>query len=779
MRTKFLSILVFCFVCALNAQEKKFHGILVDDSNTPLPKAYIKDQNQKIIATTDDSGKFELANSNNIICFNNAGYYDTCIEVKSKENNITIKLRTKITRAKEVIIRKEKNALIKGIQTGVFIVKTDSFRSLPTLTGEADPFKLLQLSPGVAKSEVNMGINVRGSSTDQNLILFDNAIIFNPTHLLGFVSIFNPLVVDNINLIKSGIPVSYGNHFSSVTNIESNKNIPEKPEFKANIGILLSSTSVKVPLIQDKLSLTLAYRKSYIDYTVKPVTRLLFKDKLESFNSTQYGFDDINASIIYKPSPYDNMFISGYTGRDNFKLENGSFDINNTINWSNQTLSATWMRNRHSFHSMKTTMAYSKYTFDFYLGQTDLNYELNSKVDELSILHEHSFFTKYLNIKSGIQYISNTLNPNSYQTRINNISYITGSISDYYLNTYAGYVQTEVKLFERVSILLGLRGNYYSHTGPFKRIIPGNTGINDTITYTRESLIKSYVNWEPRLNAVYMIDSLSSIKLSATRNVQYLQQVNITAVTLPTDFWLPATAGIKPIEGYQLSLGYFKKISDSYEFSIDSYFKRMDNILEYNSSLLVSKEKTDVIESLLFGYGRAYGLEFLLEKKDGSLKGWLSYTLSRTERVFTEINNGKPFPAKYDHTHDVSLVLQKKINEKWSSSMVFIFSTGNALTLPIGRYMIQGNILNQYGEYQSFRMPVYHRMDVSFTRTFKKKGQLEQKLNLGLYNIYSRLNPYYVYFSVTGDLKKGDLNISPASVSLFPVLPSVSYEIRF
>jgi hypothetical protein len=325
-----------------------------------------------------------------------------------------------------------------------------------------------------------------------------------------------------------------------------------------------------------------------------------------------------------------------------------------------------------------------------------------------------------------------------------------------------------------------LRGSYYMHLGPYKSYGSDFSGaITDTVLYGKNEIIKKFHGIEPRMSMNYTVDSISSLKLSATRNTQYLQQVNVSSVALPTDFWLPATKAAPPAQGYQFSAGYYRKLTEGYNCSMDLFYKGMSNILEFNSGILTALTKSTMEDNVIVGKGRSYGVELFIEKTTGKLTGWFSYTLSRSERIFAMIDSGRPYPAKYDHTHDLSLVLQYPITRKWKASAIFVYTTGNAITMPIGRYIIQGQIVNQMGTYNSFRLPAYHRLDVSLTRNIKKTGRSEQNLNISVYNVYNRPNPYFMYFSVKGDLKQYKLNVTLKSVSIFPIMPSISYEIKF
>ncbi len=520
-----------------------------------------------------------------------------------------------------------------------------------------------------------------------------------------------------------------------------------------------------------------AARKSYIDYTVKPVSKLFFKKNKTIFNFTNYGFYDLNFEMVYKPSLYDAIYISGYMGSDIFDLKKASFDIQNNVDWNNNTLSIKWLHNKNSFHTFKTVAGFSGNNFNFSLVQTNNGYWLSTNLKNYYFNHEHSFYLNKVVLKLGVNEEMYSVLPSRNEENLSGQNNVIGTVNTYHVISNNLYIHSETNISDKLKLALGIRGSYYMHLGPYTSYTTG--AITDTLYYKKNEIIKSYSSIEPRMSINYTVDSASWLKLSATMNTQYMQQVNVTSVALPTDFWLPATNSAPPAQGYQFSAGYFRKLTNGYNGSLDAFYKGMNNILEFNSGILTALTKSTIEENVIVGKGRAYGIELFVEKKTGKLTGWLSYTLSRSERIFAMIDSGRPYPAKYDHTHDLSLVLQYPLTLKWKASAIFVYSTGNAITMPVGRYMIQGKIVDQMGNYNSFRLPPYNRLDVSFTRNIKKTGRSEQNLNISIYNVYNRPNPYFMYFGVSGDLNKNKLNVTLKSVSIFPIMPSVSYEIRF
>jgi hypothetical protein len=783
MRTSILFFLIFLSTYSGMAQKQILIKV-INHQGSILTGVVVSENKTKLLGISDEDGvvKFNL-NENKTICFTLLGYFDTCIITDNiTAKSITVALKEKTTTSEEIVITaKEKNPAIQKLQSGIFEIKPDDYRNMPNIGGEADPMRMLQLSPGVSKTDVNMGLNIRGGSTDQNLVIIDDAVIYNPSHLAGFLSVFNPLIVNQITMLKSGIPSYYGGRLSSVIDVETQKNIPDKIHLKSNIGLIISGFSLRVPLLDKKVGVFISARKSYIDQTIKPITRYLLQKQLSMFNNTNYGFYDINLGVTIAPSLNDRIFINSYLGNDDFSLYKASFDISTSLSWSNKAISAKWTHHFSDRYNIKTVCYYSVNTLDLFMGQTDFNFNLNSRLTDFSLIHEHSFFLTKANLKIGIQFQKLFVTPNQSQAQLSSFRADFGSPNNFNTINLSPYIHAEYNFSDKLALSLGIRSNFYYQIGPYERFIRGmNHEITDTVHYLRNAIVTKYNNTEPRLGIRYKLDSLSSIKFSFTYNVQYLNQVNVTAVSFPTDFWMPASYSLKPATGIQLSSGYFRNFENNhYEGSIEIFYKHMDQLTEFNGGLMSSTTKATMEENLLEGSGYAYGLEFLIQKKTGKLSGWISYTLSRSFRKFAEINNGEPFPAKYDRIHDLSILLQYAINKKWKTSIVFIYATGSAYTLPYGRYLIGGNIVNQYGQYNSFRMPPYHRLDISFTRSLRKSSFSEQNLSINLYNVYSRMNPYFIYYKVTGDLNKYILQVSPKPVSLFPFLPSINYEYRF
>ncbi len=778
---KLFILLYIIWIIPETLGQKTFDGVITDNQGNSLSNVMVLTNTSKLITSSDMNGKYIIKHvpDDSIICFRAIGFKDTCILIKNLQS--IIQLQRETFYLPEIYVRNDKQIQqkLQAIKTGSITFRIDSIRRLPTISGQTDPLKILELSPGVSKNEFSYGINIRGGSSDQTLVIFDDAVIYNPMHLSGFLSVFNPIVIDKVTLYKSGIPSEYPGRLSSAMIIETKQKWPEKTEMEGNMGLLLSGIGVKIP-VNSRIDLSLAARQSYIDYTVKPVSKFLFPNNRSLFNNTQYYFNDFNLQMKFKLSPVDNIYISSFYAKDDFVLHKASFNLKYGLIWDNLTTSLKWNHYFNNYHISKTIFYYSKGKLDLFLGQNDFYYSLNSLIQDYSLRHEHQFFFNRITAKIGIQALKQTIIPNKSEAQLNDLQANFGTPNDYHVYTISCYASTDVKITDRLSANASVRGNYYMHQGPFYQFIRSFDGsIRDTLFYNSHQLVKSYHNLEPQVGINYSINKFSTVKFHVGQSVQYIQQVNVSSVTLPTDFWMPASLLIKPGTAFQMTMGYVRSFNHHIDLTIDFFYKHMNNLTEFKKGITSTITKATMEENIIIGKGRAIGGEIMIEKKSGKINGWLSYTLSKSDRIFNEINNGNPFPSKYDRRHNLSLVLQYELNRKWYISSIFTYATGQAVTLPVGRYMIGENIINQYVNYNSFRMPAYHRFDVSLAHSFDLKYGKEHELVFSIYNVYNRLNPFFMYFQVTGDLNRYRLKVTPKYVSIFPILPSVSYRFKF
>lgn len=737
-----------------------------------------------------------LAPGKHTIVMSFVGYEDDVREIDLQaDTKITIEARTKVITAKEFEVLGKKADNTESTQMGVMELDAQKLSTLPALLGEVDILKTLQFLPGVqSNGEGNSGFYVRGGGPDQNLILLDNATVYNASHLFGFFSVFNADAVKNIELIKGGMPANYGGRASSVLDITMKDGNYKEFHGQGGIGLISSRLTLEGPIVKDKSSFIMSARRTYIDVLTKP-----FLNPEGAFAGSGYYFYDINAKANYRLSDKDRFFLSGYFGRDVFTLsgsEPGSPDFR--IPWGNATVSARW---NHVFGPklfLNTTAIFSDYQFSFKGGQDDFSFGLSSGIKDYGLKVD---FNQYPSIrhelKYGIQYTYHVYTPSTVDVESGDTEFAIDTPSKLNAHEGAVYFQDDYSVTDQLKVNLGVRLSYFAHVGGFREYILNERGdATGTRDYDAGETIKAYYGLEPRVSARYTVGPTSSIKASFNRNLQYVHLASFSSIGLPTDVWIPSGTNVKPQIGLQYAVGYFRDLFErKYEASIEVYYKDMLNQIEYAEGTQPQDGGNTNYDALLvFGKGWSYGAELFIKRKFGALTGWAGYTWSKTMRRFPDINEGREFPSRWDRRHDLSLVGSYELNDRWSFGATFVYSTGQATTLPVQRYWIEGRLVSQFSERNSFRMAPYHRMDIAATLKNKPTKEVTDKTTgetttvqrryrsswtFAVYNLYNRANPYFYYFTTEGNANAGDLRPVAKQVSLFSILPSVTWNFNF
>jgi len=677
-----------------------------------------------------------------------------------------------------VITNRKKDANLRNAQMGQIDLTTSKMKSLPVIFGEVDPLKTLQLFPGVTNAgEGNSGIYVRGGGPDQNLILLDDAVVYNTGHLFGFFSIFNGDAIKNTSLIKGGMPAQYGGRLSSVLDISMKDGNMKKFQAEGGIGSIASRLSIQGPIKKDKSSFMISGRRTYIDALVKP-----FIKKGSQFYGSGYYFYDLNTKFNYRFSNKDRLYISGYFGRDVFDFKNNQRQFNVSIPWGNATMTARW---NHVFDQklfMNTTLLYNDYDFALGALQNNFNFTLSSGIRDLSLKTDFDhYLTPEHKLKYGAMFINHRFSPSVVSGRQDSVVFQPNNAQLKYAREVGLYAQDDWDINDKLKLNYGLRWSGFQQVGPYDRYITDNNGNRlDSIQYARGQQLKFYHGLEPRATIRYSVDDVSSFKASITRNRQYIHLVSNAGTTLPTDVWVPSTFRVKPQLSWQYSAGYFRNFKDNaWETSVELYYKSMDNQIEYKEGYTPSIK--DPEEEFVFGKGWSYGAEFFINKTKGRFTGWVGYTLAWSWRQFPDLNKGNPYPAKYDRRHDLSVVGMYELNPKWKFSAVFVYATGNATSLPEKFYLVEGVLTQQFSSINQYRLAPYHRLDLSATYQPEplKPRKIKSSWSFSVYNAYSRKNPYFLYFDQTGSAFAGTLKVQAKQVSLFPVIPSVTYNFKF
>ncbi|HNP53298.1 MAG TPA: TonB-dependent receptor [Ferruginibacter sp.] len=709
------------------------------------------------------------------------GYQSKGIQLSlHADTSLNLAIAPGVTTSEEVVVasRKRDNN-VKTPQMGKVTLPIEQIKSVPQFLGEVDLLKVVQLLPGVRNAgEASAGIYVRGGGADQNLIMLDDAVVYNTGHLFGFFSIFNSDAIKNVSLIKGGMPAQYGGRLSSVLDISMKEGNNQQMQVEGGIGLIASRLSIQGPLKKNKASFIISGRRTYVDALTKP-----FISKSSQFYGSGYYFYDLNAKMNYQFSDKDRLYLSGYFGRDVFDFVNGKQSLDVHIPWGNATGTLRW---NHVFNKRlfaNTTAVYNDYRFKFNASQNNFDVTLSSGIRDLNIKQDFDFYP-YANhkIKFGGQYTFHRFTPSVVSGRQDSVEFNPLNAQVKYAREFALYLQDNWEITPAFSINAGLRFAGFTQVGPFKRYTTDADGNRtDSIEYSKGKAVRTYNGLEPRLTLRYSINDETSIKGSVTRNLQYIHLVSNSGSTLPTDLWVPSTYLVKPQISWLYSLGLFKNFKKNmYETSVELYYKKMSNQIEYKEGY-TPNTLDDTENSFVFGDGWSYGSEFFINKVKGRFTGWIGYTLSWTWRKFPDLNFGEKYPAKFDRRHDLSVVGIYELSKRWKLSGNFVFGSGNAATLP-QRFYIMGGVLSQeFSRINEYRLPAYHRIDLSAIYTPKKNERRKWKSEwvFSVYNVYSRQNPYFIYYDQEGSAYNGTLKVQAKQVSIFPIIPSVTWNFKF
>lgn len=785
IETACIIIIAIVFVVQSNAQEKfTLKGYVKDSlSGETLIGASILISNETRGVTTNQYGFFSLTlpQSDYTLIVSYVGYAPRIINVSFNtnlaEDILLMPVASTINNVTVTGVQKRLNN-VKSAQMGQVDLSIATVKSLPSFLGETDILKTLQLLPGVRNAgEGNSGFYVRGGGPDQNLILLDEAVVYNTGHLFGFFSVFNSDAIKNLTLIKGGMPAQYGGRLSSVIDIAMKEGNVNKTEVDAGIGLIASRFSVQGPIVKNKASYIISARRTYVDLLVKP-----FIKKSSSFYGSGYYFYDLNAKMNYQISNNDHLFLSGYFGRDKFDFNNRRRSFSTSIPWGNSTATFRWNHSYNKKLFSNLSLIYNDYKFDFSGSQDNFNINLSSGIKDYNAKFDVDYFASTAHkIKFGAQYTYHTFYPSVVSGNEDSVVFHPDNVQKKYANEYGVYIQDDWNVSKRIEINYGLRYSIFQQVGPYKKYTEdANGNKQDSVIYGAQKIVKAYGGLEPRFTVRYAINDNSSVKASVTRNLQYIHLVSNAGTTLPTDIWVPSTYRVKPQDGLLYAAGYFKNFRNNmFETSLELYYKTMQHQIEYAEGYTPSL--SDPEQSFVFGKGWSYGSELFINKVKGKLTGWIGYTLSYTWRKFPDLNNDEKFPSKYDRRHDLSLVGIYQLSSKWKLSSTFIFGSGNAISLPERFYFINGVLTQEYSAINAYRMKPYHRLDFAATYTpqHKKPGKYTDSWVFSIYNVYSRENPYFYYFDQDGDVSNGSLKVVAKQVSLFPVIPTVTWNVHF
>lgn len=677
--------------------------------------------------------------------------------------NVELKVPKDVQEIQEVQVSAVKeNDNITSSEMNVTRFDPKSIETVPVLFGEKDIMKTLQLTPGVkGAGEGNAGFFVRGGGADQNLILLDEAPVYNASHLLGFFSVFNSDAIKDVALYKSGIPAEYGGRASSVMDVKMRDGNNKNFGASGGLGLISSRLTLEGPIVKDKGSFIISGRRSYADLFLG-----LSKD-VDVPDKTKLFFYDLNAKANYRIGQKDRIFLSGYFGRDKFQLG----DLFG-FSWGNATGTLRW---NHIFSKKlfsNTTVVYSNFNYEFTIGAGDDSFGVRSSIQDWNVKQDFSYYINSNNtLKFGLNVMHHTFRPGSLEG--NNEAFDEIILDPRYALELGVYVQNEMKIGSRLNVMYGVRYSGFNLMGNGYAYDFDEDGDKIEERYYDDwESIKYHQGIEPRLSASFILSEKNSIKLGYNRNFQYLHQLSNSTTSSPTDVWVPSSNNVKPQIGDQIALGYYHNLfKNSLKISTEVYYKALQNQIDYrNGADLVLNNLVE--GELVYGKGRAYGLEVQVQRTKGKVTGWISYTLARSLRQFDQINEGKEFSARQDRIHDVSIVLMYRVTKAIALSASWVYYTGDAVTFPSGKYEINGQYIPYYTERNGYRMPDYHRLDVGFTWYMKERKHFDHNLNISIYNTYARENAYTITFEVDEDTG----NTKAIQTTLFKLVPSITYN---
>jgi hypothetical protein len=775
------------------AQSFTISGYVADATNGErLINATVYDQ-RKMQGTISNSFGFyslTLPKGNYSIACSFVGYKTRLLEINlQKDTVVAFNLGLNAELEEVTIVGQKVDSKLRSTQMSQVDIQMEKVQSLPAFLGEADVIKTIQLLPGVQSgTEGTSGLYVRGGGPDQNLILLDDVPVYNAEHLFGFFSVFNPDAIKSVSFYKGGFPARFGGRLSSVLDIRMKDGNDQELRGNFSIGLIASKLNLEGPLIKGKTTFNFSARRTYYDLLARP----FIKSGSSSNEVAGYFFQDLNLKVTHKFSERSRIYLSAYSGEDKAYYRSDSKYTQNderwqdkddfSLGWGNITTALRWNYLFSNKLFANTTLTYSRYLFDVKENSSSKNLTTNindsesglaykSGIEDFGLKMDFDYFpSPNHRVKFGGNIVDHTFRPGimAYKDDYSgNPSKIDTTIGNPNIHTQEMYIYAEdnIDLSSRFSVNAGLHASGFMVENKF------------------------YTSLQPRLSARYMATDRLSFKAAYSKMSQYIHLLSSSTISLPTDLWLPTTKKIKPQNSHQFALGGVYQINQAIDFSVEGFYKKMTNILEYKEGASFVGATTGWEEKVEMGKGWSYGAEFLLEKKIGKTTGWIGYTWSKAERQFDNLNWGQKFYARYDRRHDFSFVMTHRFSERFDIGLTWVYGTGNAVTLPTQvvssayipytQYYI-GSGYEYYGQRNNYRMPAYHRMDVGFNFHKQKKHGI-RTWNIGFYNVYSRQNPFFLYFDSTTEEEYQATGKSRAlkQLSLFPIIPSISYSYKF
>lgn len=771
-----LFIAVICLSVAGISQKMETYRIsgTVKDASSGehLSDVSIELRSGQSACLTNAYGFFSLASpaKNCQLKLSHVGYVDKLIVLQLHADSvISISLQRQLTSSTAL----EKNAVHiyatrpetqAATQMGVHHIDMQQAAKLPVIFGERDVLKVLSLLPGVKPAnDGNSGFYVRGSTAGQNLILLDEAPVYNASHLFGFFSTFNSDAIKDVTLIKGNAGAQYGGRLASVLDVRMKEGNNQSFHAAGGIGLISSRLSLEGPIQKNKSSFMVTGRRTYADL-------FLHMSRNKDIKDNSLYFYDLNAKANFELNPKNHLYFSGYLGTDKLGISDQFL-----IDWGNKVATLRYNSILGDGFFSNTAFIFSDYHFNIQLKSGKNRFYLNSVIRDYHLKQDFNWYMGPGTWHFGFNSIYHQFDPTHFSGGNDSADYSQiKTLKTGWENAF--YLDYEQKMNSRLDLNAGLRLSVYSLLGPgsYYSYQPVSTDPVDSTVLKKGQIGKTYLNPEPRLSLQYKLNKNSSLKFAYARNSQHLHLLSNSVSTNPTDQWTGDSYNIRPETADQFSLGYYREMG-GYVLQLESYYKWMNHQVDYRNGADLTTS-TDVESQLLYGVGRAYGLEIYLKKNKGRLTGWLSYTLSKTEKQIDGINGSHWYNARQDRTHDLSLVALYPLSDKWSVSGDFMISTGNAVTFPEAKYQLNNQTIYYYTKRNDYRMPIYHRMDIDFTVQCKPHKHYQASWSFGIYNVYGRENAYLIRFKQEEDDPRRTV---AEQTSLFRWVPAVSYNFKF
>ncbi len=778
MKHKILYLLIILFFISntLSSQQHNggIKGIVKNEANEPLPFVTVIIESLKVGTTTDERGHYELSlqEGSYTIKYSFVGYITESREVNiaNSVKTIDVMMKTDSKMLDEVIISsKGRDANVKELQMSIQNIDMIQIRKIPSLMGEVDVIKSIQLLPGVhAASEGSSGFSVRGGSPDQNLILLDDVPVYNASHFLGFFSVFNNDVIKDATLYKGDIPAMYDSRLSSVLDIKTIDEIPNKFKMQGGVGILTSRLTLNIPFNKGRSAVMLAGRITY--------GGVLACNMIKKLRGNSMYFYDFNAKIMHTVNDKNRLFVSAYLGDDILGV-----DSLMTMKYGNKNVTTRWNRIFNDKLSSNLSVFYSNYRYQIGVDMQPYDFDITAGIEDLSAKYDFTFlFNNNITSRFGASATYHQYGQGKLDDRTGVLAtYLGVSPDDEIVRKaleYSLYLTNDHKIGDLFSIRYGLRLSIFQNKGEeYLYLFDDEYEYYGDIYYGSNELFHTEFNMEPRLAIMYQLDDKSSIKASYLRTVQYAQVATNATGGIPFDLWFPSSPNIKPQKCDQYAIGYFRNfLHNDIETSVELFYKDIHNVIDFaDDAFFIGNAFVD--GEVRSGKGRSYGAEILARKNFGKLTGWISYTYSRAFRTIKDINLGKEYISPYDRPHNISIVMNYEFNKYFDVSATWVYNTGQPTTYPYGKYTIDGVTYSIYnGERNKSRYPDYHRLDLSATLKCKKRKNWQGEWNFSVYNAYGRKNTWAVIF-----IPQEDNTIKTQQISLFSVIPSVSYNFKF